>query len=267
MNQEWREWSRDKLEHEYSPSQWAKQPYPEYERLLQGASDLARSSLGSKLNIDAYGSRKRNLIAWSAPTSRDEIFLWIHGGYWQGSSIGEAMIGADDLIWQGFGYAAIEYTLAPEVSIRGIVDECAAALNWVRERNDGKPIIIGGHSAGAHLALSVAQRSQVNGLVLVSGIFDLRPISRTTINEPLGLTEADAIEASPIFAPFPFACSAEVLVGGDESPSFHAQGIAALDYLTDNGSQARLITLDGLDHFDIILHREHLKSFLRLTNR
>ena len=266
MSQEWRAWSREKLEHEYSPSEWAKQSYAEYAPLLQAASDLARSVLASKLNFYSYGSRQRNQVAWSPPTSRDQIFVWIHGGYWQGSSIEEALIGADDLVAQGFGYAAIEYTLAPEISVREIVDECEAALNWIGERNEGKSIIIGGHSAGAHLALSVAQRKQVSGLVLVSGIFDLRPISHTAINEALGLTEADAIEVSPIFAPFPFACAAEVLVGGDESPSFHAQGVAALDYLSDNGSQARLITLDGLDHFDIILRREHIQSFLRLSN-
>lgn len=266
MSQEWRAWSREKLEREYAPSQWAKQSYADYAPLLQAASDLARSTLASKLNIDRYGSRQRNQIAWSPPTSRDQIFVWIHGGYWQGSSISEALVGADDLVERGFGYAAIEYTLAPEISVRQIVDECAAALDWIRDRNDGKSIIIGGHSAGAHLALSVAQRSQVSGLVLVSGVFDLRPISHTTINEPLGLTEADAIEASPIFAPFPFACAAEVMVGGEESPSYHSQAIAAFDYLVDKESRAQLITIDGLDHFDIILSGQHLKSFLRLAD-
>jgi acetyl esterase/lipase len=96
---------------------------------------------------------------------------------------------------------------------------------------------------------------------------DLRPISRTTINESLGPTETDAIEVSPIFAPFPFACAAEVLVGREESPSYHSQAIASFDYLVDKGSRVELITIDGLDHFDIILSGQHLKSFLRLTNR
>ena len=267
MNQEWREWSSEKLEHEYSPSEWAKRPYVEYVPLFQEGSELARSRLASKLYIDSYGSRKRNLIAWSPSTSRDEIFVWIHGGYWQGSSIEEALIGADDLVAQGFGFAAIEYTLAPEISVAEIVDECVAALAWLRERSANKSIILGGHSAGAHLALAVAQRSQVDRLVLVSGIFDLRPIAETSINEPLGLTETEAFAISPISAPFPFACTTEVLVGGDESPSFYAQAKAAVDYLKDNGSPARLITIDGLDHFDIILSGQHLKSFLRLANR
>ncbi len=217
--------------------------------------------------VDSYGPRTRNIIAWTPPTSRSEIFVWIHGGYWQGSSIDEALVGAEDLVSQGFGFAAIEYTLAPEASVAEIITECGAALSWLRQRNEGKSAILGGHSAGAHLALAVATRTQVDGLVLVSGIYDLRPIVWTTINEPLGLDEVEALELSPISTEFPSVCAAEVLVGGEESPSFQAQSKVAFDYLTNNGSMAELITMAGLDHFDIILNGEHLKSFLRLANR
>jgi arylformamidase len=222
-------------------------------------------TMASKLKFDTYGSRKRNVIVWSPPTARNDIFLWIHGGYWQSSSIDEALTGAENLVEQGFGYAAIEYTLSPEICTAEIIDECVQALVWLRERTEGTAIILGGHSAGAHLAMAVAARIQVDGLVLVSGLFDLRPIVQTTINDALGLTQSDALALSPILNTFPFACVAEVLVGGEESPSFHAQAKAATDYLIDNDSPVRLITLEGLDHFDIILNGEHLKSFLRLT--
>ena len=267
MNQGWREWSRERLEHEYSPSEWAKRPYVEYTPFFQDRSDLTRFTLGSKLVVDSYGPRPRNVIAWTPPTSRNEIFVWIHGGYWQGSSIDEALVGAEDLVLQGFGFAAIEYTLAPEASVAEIIIECGAALSWLRERNKGKSVILGGHSAGAHLALAVATRTQVDGLVLVSGVYDLRPIVLTTINEPLGLDEVEALELSPISAEFRYICASEVLVGGDESPSFKAQSEVGFDYLTDSGSVAELITIAGLDHFDIILNGEHFKSFLRLANR
>jgi arylformamidase len=267
LNQEWRDWPIEKLEHEYAPSEWAKRTYSEYAPFLERLSNKAKLALGASLIIDRYGPRPRNVISWAPPTSRDEIFVWIHGGYWQGSSIDEALIGADDLVSQGFGFAAIEYTLAPDVSVREIVDECASALAWLREHNSGKSVILGGHSAGAHLALGLAQRNEVDGLVLVSGVFDLRPLVPTTINEPLGLDDAEAFSLSPISAEFPFACKAEVLVGGDESPSFEAQSKVAFDYLSDNSSPTELIVVEGLDHFDIILNGEHLKSFLRLADR
>jgi acetyl esterase/lipase len=111
LNQDWCEWPIQKLEHEYSPSAWAKQPYSEYAPLFHNSSDRARMTMASKLKFDTYGSRKRNVIVWSPPTARNDIFLWIHGGYWQSSSIDEALTGAENLVEQGFGYAAIEYTL------------------------------------------------------------------------------------------------------------------------------------------------------------
>jgi arylformamidase len=267
LSQEWREWPAEKLEHEYSPSEWAKRPYAEYAPLLESASNKAKTSLGANLILDRYGPRPREVVAWSPPTSRQEMFVWIHGGYWQASSIAEALIGADDLVAQGFGFAAIEYTLAPEVSVKEIIDECASALAWLRTHNEGKQMFLGGHSAGAHLAMAVAQESPVDGLVLVSGIFDLRPLMLTTINESLRLDEAQAFALSLISAEFPFSCRAEILVGGGESPSFQAQGKVAFDYLTDNSSPTELRVIDGFDHFDIILTGEHLKSFLRLANR
>ena len=234
--------------------------------MFQSRSDLARISMKSKLKFDSYGSRERNLIVWSPPSVRNVIFLWIHGGYWQGSSIEEALIGANNVVDQGFGYAAIDYTLSPEISIGGIIDECVGAVLWLRQRNKGAVIILGGHSAGSHLAMSVAVRIQIDGLVLVSGIYDLRPIVQTTINDALGLTPSEALLLSPIAGAFPFPCATEVLVGGDESPSFHEQARAVTEYLTDNHAAVCANTIKGLDHFDIIVNGEHLKSFFRLAN-
>lgn len=267
MTQEWREWSREKLEHEYSPSQWAKRPYAEYALLLEASSEVSRRSIGDQLVTEQYGPGSRNILAWVEPASRNEIFVWIHGGYWQGSSIAEALGGVEALVSQGFGFAAIEYTLAPEITVAGIVDECEYALQWLQGQNPGSQIILGGHSAGAHLALAVAARNQVAGLVLVSGVFDLRPIAETSINDALGLTQTQAHDLSPILVNFPYPCPSEVLVGGEESPSFHEQARTAFEYLSKMGSESKLLSISGLDHFDIILSGEHLKSFLRLANR
>ncbi len=265
MNQEWREWSREKLEHEYAPSEWAKQPYLEYAQIFRDGSDLARSALGSKLVVSSYGPRSRNIIAWSPPTFRDGIFVWIHGGYWQESSIDEALLGADDLVSQGFGFAAIEYPLAPEITVAGIIEECLAALIWLRHQLPNAEFVIGGHSAGAHLALIIAKRFAASGLVLVSGVYDLRPLVPTSVNDPLFLTDSGAWELSPLSSGFPDRIKAEILVGGEESPSFIAQSKAAHDYLLANGCQVACRVIDGRDHFDIITEREHITSFFELV--
>lgn len=61
-------------------------------------------------------------------------------------------------------------------------------------------VFVGGHSAGAHLAISAllgpknldqpATNVQLlKGLVLISGVFNLVPLVKTTVNEPLKLDE------------------------------------------------------------------------------
>lgn len=55
-------------------------------------------------------------------------------------------------------------------------------------------IWLGGHSAGAHLAASmihseVYENVGINGFILISGIFDLNPLLKTTINNALKLNK------------------------------------------------------------------------------
>ena len=265
LSEEWHSWEMPKLEKEYSPSRWAKRPYSEYAARMTSSSALIRQSLGSRLTTERYGERERNILAMIPPSSRSEMFIWIHGGYWQGSSIDESLMGVGDLVHRGFGFAGVEYSIAPECSIDQMIFECASAVAHVARMNPAATLYLGGHSAGAHLALSVASQYSFAGLVLVSGIFDLRPLVRTTVNDALALDEVQAWRLSPIRNSFPHASNAEVLVGAQESPSFHAQSQAATQYLLHNGSSASLVEVAGCDHFDILENLEHLRSFVRLS--
>lgn len=265
LSEEWRSWEMPKLEKEYSPSRWAKRPYSEYAARMTSSSELTRQSLGSRLLTERYGERDRNILAMVPPSSRSEMFIWIHGGYWQGSSIDESLMGVADLVQQGFGFASVEYSIAPECSIDQMVVECTSAVAYLAEKIPTATLYLGGHSAGAHLALSVASQYSFAGLVLVSGIFDVRPLVRTTVNDALALDENQAWHLSPLRLSFPHAANAEVLVGAEESPSFQAQSQAATQYLLDNGSSASLVQVAGCDHFDILEDLEHIRSFVRLA--
>ena len=265
LSEEWRSWELRKVENQYSPSAWAKRPYSEYAARMTSMSALTRLSLGPGIATERYGKRERNILAIIPPSSRSEMFIWIHGGYWQGSSIDEALMGVGALVQQGFGFAAVEYSIAPECSIDQMIAECASAIAYVAGKIPAATLYLGGHSAGAHLALSVASQYSFAGLVLVSGIFDVRPLVRTAINDALSLDENQAWHLSPIRDSFPHTSKAEVLVGAEESPSFQAQSQAATQYLLDNGSPASLVQIADCDHFDILENLEHLRSFVRLT--
>lgn len=266
LSQEWRTWESAHLEREYSPSAWAKRLYADYVPSFVAGSELSRIRLGEALRRDSYGVRDKEFIDWVPPSDNKEMFLWFHGGYWQGSSVAEAMMGAESIVESGYGFAAIEYTLAPEMAVAGIIEECLAATSWLRRQLPDTRFVIGGHSAGAHLALMVAKRFAASGLVLVSGVFDLRPLVPTSVNDPLFLTDSEAWSLSPLSSSFSGHLAAEIIVGGEESPSFIAQSKAARDYLLANGCQAAYRIIGGRDHFDIITEQEHITSFLGLVS-
>lgn len=114
------------------------------------------------------------------------IYLHIHGGGWVlGTAIGQDV--ALDRIAQNTGLTAVsvEYRLAPEHPFPAAVEDCEAAARWVCDHlgdEFGAPgrVVIGGESAGAHLALLTLLRLREDaplepfiGANLVYGAYDL----------------------------------------------------------------------------------------------
>ncbi|EJW81889.1 hypothetical protein WUBG_07200, partial [Wuchereria bancrofti] len=87
-----------------------------------------------------------------------------------------------------------------------------------------KRLSVGGHSAGAHLAISALKRTmdahRYEKIVLFSGIYDLHPLLDTYIGKAINLAEAETLSITSLDE-----ISVELLaiVGADESPKFKEQ--------------------------------------------
>lgn len=90
-----------------------------------------------------------------------------------------------------------------------MVDQVQKAVVFVAKRfPETRGIFISGHSAGGHLAAmmlsedwsSLLEGSQnvAKGILPISGIYDVRPTTKTYINEPLLLTQSSASSVSPL---------------------------------------------------------------------
>jgi len=88
------------------------------------------------------------------------VILWIHGGALMlGSrrSVDERQFGA--YLAAGFAIVSIDYRLAPETKLNGIVEDLRDAVAWVRGRGpellsvDPDRLAVVGHSAGGYLTL------------------------------------------------------------------------------------------------------------------
>ncbi len=238
------------LEQEYSPSSrvgGSAEPFiEEYGR----RSDLVARSLGDRI-VEVEGGSRFVEARPGAPLS-----IFVHGGYWQALSAAESMFLATPALDLGWSFAAVEYTLAPAATVEQMVVECSAAIGRLVDRLRPAKVVLSGHSAGAHLvamtALVAPAPVSVDRVVLVSGVFDLRPLRHTSVNEPLALDEARAVALSPALAGVQGTAPTAVVWGEDDTDAFRRQSREYAAHLRAAGLDVTEHEHAGRHHFDIV---------------
>jgi acetyl esterase/lipase len=84
------------------------------------------------------------------------LVVWIHGGAWLSGS--KEWDNVKYLVREGYAIASVDYRYTPEAPFPAQIQDCNAALNFILAHAadysvDGKRFVIGGGSAGGHLAL------------------------------------------------------------------------------------------------------------------
>jgi acetyl esterase/lipase len=169
------------------------------------ASAKLRASRRCVLDV-RYGPRERNGIdLFPAADRAAPCLVFIHGGYWQRNSRDMFSAVAEGVLAHGWAAALPGYTLAPDASLREIVAEITAALEWLA-RDGGAhgiagPLVISGWSAGGHLTALALAHPRVRAGLAISGIFELGPLRDTYLNEKLRLREDEVMQLSPLRLP------------------------------------------------------------------
>lgn len=219
------------------------------------ASEIARAAPGARLDR-RYGPAPRAVIdLFPASNPSAPCLVFIHGGYWQMNSKDSFACLGDGLRAHGWSAALPGYTLAPDTSLRGIVAEIHAALNFLaiegpREGIAG-PLIVAGWSAGGHLAALALRHPAVVAGLSISGIHELAPLRDTYLNKQLKLTDEEIDELSPLRLPIikkPFL----IAYGTDELPALRLNAVAFHAARRETGAPGFLIAVPGLNHFTIL---------------
>ena len=86
----------------------------------------------------------------------------------------------------------------------------------------------------------------------ISGLFDLPPLVKTSLNKALGLDDASAKAASPLFWKPPQRGILDAVVGGNESAEYFRQSRVIVDAWGAAGVTTSFGTVPDTNHFTAI---------------
>jgi arylformamidase len=265
-NEAWREWSLEKLEREYSPSSCVPSITPFLEAYVS-RSQAAAKELPNRANLK-WGEGADELFDFfpaASPTA--PLLVFFHGGYWQEHSKDDVLFVAANCVRNGIAYVSVNYTLAPNITVAGIVDQCRRAVRAIHNQSkelgfDSHRLFVAGSSAGAHLASMMLLEDwktgtekgteKIAGAILLSGVYDLAPLVPTYINGALSLNDEKARQVSPLYQPLGPPVPVIVAWGENEPSEFKRQGQTFATALQNAKFLVTSLEVPIANHFDIV---------------
>lgn len=213
---------------------------------------------GRALHLDLY------LPALPRPAP---VIIWLHGGGWKYGYKGYNLQ-LRKLTQFGFAVAAVEYRRTGEAVYPAALDDCRAAVEWVRTHGaayglDPRRIGLSGESAGGHLAAYTAtleKRPRIRAVMVMYPPTDLLALGQryerypgTSLVEqflggPLRHIRALAIAASPVTHVAPGVPPFLIFHGGKDWLVPLEQSVALHRRLQAAGVASTLEIVPGKDH-------------------
>jgi arylformamidase len=245
---------------------------PQVVAFRESESARVRSRIRGRTDL-AYGAAAKETLDVFPPTNgrgAAPALIYIHGGYWQLSDKSDTTYIAPAFVDAGVAFVTLNYTLAPEADMDGIVDQCRRAVAWVWAHAgdlgvDRDRLFVAGHSAGGHLAAMMATTDwkavepalpavPFRGVCALSGLYDLEPIRLSFLNGKIGLGPDDVARNSPLRldprADVPMILS----VGEIETDEFKRQQDELFAAWSAKGMAIDEVAAPGCHHYTIVGH-------------
>lgn len=240
------------------------------------ASEIAARSraLSARITMQtdiAYGSAPRevlDIVFPETPLAGAPLHVFVHGGYWRSGEKADYRIVAAPVLAAGGIAVLVEYDLMPGQRLAALVAQVRRSVLWLQHHAahlgvDPHRITVSGHSAGAHLASYLAAKGpqetmqpalpKINGLLLVSGIYELSEIPDSYLKYETEMTKSEAAAWSPLSSVQNAGPNRIVAHGGGETPPFHEQAVSLHQKLVAQGQPSELLQVPTLNHMNIVL--------------
>jgi arylformamidase len=225
-------------------------------------SALLRSQLSPITDLK-YGPHPRETYDLFRAVNPKGTLVYVHGGYWRMHSKLETSFVAAPFLAEGHSVALINYPLCPDMALNHIRASSLAAFAHLWQNTltsaERAHVLVAGHSAGGHLAALhaatdwVARKLPANpiqAIVSLSGVFDVQPVIRTSINADLRLTAEMAAQLNVLDDEPKTTTELLLAVGSEESDEFKRQSQALANNWKHLGPDFRIIP--EANHFTIV---------------
>lgn len=273
----YRDFDQAELERQYNARATVPDVQPYLDRYA-GDSARMRATLPCHLDVAFGPTPEETLDIFPAAGPRPApTLVFVHGGYWRLLGKGDSSFMAGAVTGAGATVVALNYALAPRVSLDEIVRQVRAAIAWLfREGKvygvDPERLHAVGTSAGGHLAamllcpgwqesLGVPERV-VKGACVISGLFDLEPVRLSQPNEWLRLDAEAAWRLSPIHHLPVSGCPLIVAWAEADTGEFKRQSQELAAAWAARGFPCERMEMAGFNHFDAALELERAASAL-----
>jgi arylformamidase len=232
-------------------------------------SETARSRLGAPRRLP-YGAQPiEQLDIYRSERPNAPVHVFVHGGAWRSGLAKDYAFPAEMFVAAGAHYVVPDFSWVQDVggSLAPISDQVRRALAWVARNagsfgGDASRIYVSGHSSGGHQAGVLATTDWkrdfglppdvVKGYVLMSGIYELHPVSLSARSSYVKFDERTLAELSAIRHLDRVNAPVTLVFGTLETPEFQRQSREFAAALKKAGRPVQLVVADGYNHFEVM---------------
>ena len=217
---------------------------------------------GEDETLDIFPAKSGSESTFGAP-----VHIHIHGGRWTLFTKDEESFIAPTFVSAGAACVVPDFSNIPKVRIPEMVAQVKRAIAWTYRNaasfgGDPERIHLSSHSSGSHLA-GVAlltdwekefglPRDVVKSALLVSGMYDMRPVMLSARSSYVKLSDEEVLALSAILQPERAHTPLTLVYGEKETPEFRRQPKAYAEVLAAAGKPVKVVEIPGVNHFEIL---------------
>jgi len=234
----------------------------------QWMSERVRKLIGAPQRVSYGPTEIETLDIYRTKADNAPVNVFIHGGAWRSNKAADYGLQAEMFVNAGAHYVIIDFTNIDQTAgdLMPMYEQVRRAVAWVVRNarsfgGDPGRVYLSAHSSGSHLAGCVLATGlaeeglaadALKGAMLVSGMYDLKPVRMS--KRSAYVTFTDAVEQklssqrhlSGITTPLILAH------GTCETPEFMRQTRDFHTALKAAGMPAELVVAEGYNHFELL---------------